>query len=485
MAVGAVIATGLPAIGQQTAAPACSIDWPMFQRHNDRTGASCVSGINRGNIATLTPKWFVPTTGAVTAEPAVVGDTVYIGDGVGVMRALNAATGAVRWTFDVRNNTGYNDEHAASYGVIVSSAAVATVPGKGPTVFFGGGGTLYALNATNGRVRWATDIDPRFKTSPAEIESSPVVYTDAGGNQLVTFGFDTNEATGSASGGIVALDTSTGLLRWKYDTEINKVVYSLTFRDQQGTGCGDVWASPSFDAGTRQIFFGIGNCDLAEGDTQYLRAISADTGAPIWKFVEPAANHGIDHDFGATPVLITDSIGRRLVVQAGKSGWVYVINAKTGQLVRSVKAAVGSSIGGFIGSTGVGMVKGHAALFGNSAIPSPDGGLPGPPNENTSLHAVDLITGKVLWHAAQQPPAYAPTTVANGVVFAPSTTDFSINAYDAVRGIQLWRFPTGAAMSGGVAVNDTSVYVGAGTYFSPDAQVPKQVTGVWSFALPI
>jgi polyvinyl alcohol dehydrogenase (cytochrome) len=479
-ATGAVLAVGLPATGQQAKATHCSSNWPMFQHGLSRSGAACGTAINRLNVASLAPRWFVRTGGEVTAEPAVVGSTVYVGDGSGLFHALDRATGSTRWTFDAEHNPVHVDRHDYSYGVFVSSAAVVPVAGVGRTVFVGGGGTLYALNASTGRVRWARDLDPHHPTSPAEIESSPIVWRPRGGAPTVYVGLDTNEASASADGGVVAFNARTGALLWKYDAEAERVVHTLTFHDTEGSGGGDVWSSPSIDPATGRLYFAIGNRRLPHGDTEQLFALRAATGKRVWKFNEPPANHTYDNDFGGTPVLVTDPTGRRLVVQAGKSGWVYALSASTGRIVRSVKVASSSAIGGFIGSTAVARVNGRSELFGNTAIPSPGPGAN--PSQSTSLHAVDLDTGKVLWDEPLQLPAYSPVTYAGGVVFAPDTVGFSVNAYDAATGVPLWRMPVGGAASGGVAISGRSIFFGTGTYFSPG--VPPQVTGIWSFALP-
>jgi polyvinyl alcohol dehydrogenase (cytochrome) len=408
------------------------------------------------------------------------------------MHALAADSGHSRWSFDVTHNAMHIDRHDVSYGYITSSAAVARIPGRGGMVFFGGGGTVYGLDARTGKSRWAVDIDPRHPRSPAEVESSPVVWRPATGAPLVLVGMDTNEADGSADGGVVALDARTGALRWKYDADVNRVVHSMTVRDRSGRGCGDIWTSPALDAAAGLLFFGTGNCDLSETqDAQWVLALHVATGARAWRFEEPRANHGWDDDFGASPVVASGRGGRRLVVQAGKSGWVYGLDERTGRQVFGTHAAVGSSIGGFIGSPAAASVHGHDVLFGDTAIPmSTDGPVVDPtlaeePTRSTSLHAVDIVTGEVLWHSPAQVAAYAPVTYAGGVVFAPDTVEFSLNAYDAVTGLPLWHLPIGAAASGGAAVVGDSVYVGTGTYFSAGAKVPPQVTGVWAFALPV
>ena len=86
--------------------------------------------------------------------------TVYVGDWGGTFYALPADAGpgpiAPRWTFTV------DDTNAVAFGRIVSSAAVTTV-GPRKVVLFGGGATLYALDAATG----AWSRVPRPAADPA------------------------------------------------------------------------------------------------------------------------------------------------------------------------------------------------------------------------------------------------------------------------------------------------------------------------------
>jgi outer membrane protein assembly factor BamB len=220
-----------------------------------------------------------------------------------------------------------------------------------------------------------------------------------------------------------------------------------------------------------------------------------------WQFVEPPADHGTDDDFGSTPIVTV--LGRTpVVVDAGKSGWIYALDESTGALVRSGQVAqpgqtgdqLDGAIGGFIGSMALGRVGGDQVVFGNSAIPAPfsgdgissagvtpDTSLAGDPTRLASLHAYDVSTGQVLWQEPLQAPSYAPVTETNGVLFAPSTVSFSIQAYDAATGLPLWSFPLGASPSGGVAVSGSRIIFGTGTYVSTGMPVPPQITGVWMF----
>lgn len=482
-----VVAATVPSVGE--AARPCNADWPTFQHDAARTASVTCTGLTPLAVPALRLKWFLKTTSQVTAEPAISWGHAFVGDGTGRMHAVGMTTGKDSWTFDVTHNKVHVDRHAVSYGLITSSATVADIPSLGPTVFFGGGGTVYAVDARTGAPRWAVDVDPEHPTSTAEVESSPVVWRRPAraGGPVVFVGMDTNEDGHSANGGVLAFAARTGALIWKYDAQRSRVVHRLTDRSLAGSACGDIWSSPSLDARRGMLFFGSGNCDLQNGgDTQRLTAIRAATGRRVWAFAEPAANHGRDMDFGASAVLTTVG-GRDVVVQAGKSGWVYVVDRRTGRLVRAIHPAEGSAIGGFIGSVAVAVdpATGHPLLYGDTAIPvSPDGPDPAAasdPTQLTSLHAVDLATGVLVWNSPAQTPSYAPVTVAGGVVFAPDTTQFSVNAYRASDGVPLWHWSVAAATSGGVAVSGRDIVVGAGTYLAQGTQMPPQAPGIWCF----
>jgi polyvinyl alcohol dehydrogenase (cytochrome) len=490
---GSAPAAGAPAAGT----PAACAEWAMFQHDPSHTGAGCAA-ITTSNVSTLVPGWFDQMPNAVTAEPAVVGNTVYVGDNGGIFHALDAASGKQKWSFDV---TGY-DHHSTSYGVITSSAAYTdAIAGLPPAVVFGGGGSVFALNASTGALLWHTDLAPSDPTGPDEVESSPVVVPHADGTGVVVVGLDTNESSGGASGGVVALNAQNGAPLWSFEPDPGTTSGGLPAGP--GNGCNDVWSSPAVDPhalGKGLVFFGTGNCPDGQAE---IEAISLAGGTPVWHFVEPPANHGIDDDFGSSAILASEG-GLPVVVEGGKSGWVYVLDEYTGKLVNSAEVAqpgqtgndLAGAVGGFIGAMALGPVNGDPVVFGNSAIPaplsgdgvtssgaSPDTSLAGDPTRASGLHAYDIATGKVLWQEPLQGPSYAPVTYANGVLFAPSTTGFSIQAYDDATGTTLWACPLASSPSGGVAVVGSSIFFGTGTYESPQAQLPPQATGIWMFHL--
>ena len=584
---GALAATDAPT-GLSVAA-ACSDQWPMYQHGPDHHGTPSCSGIDPTTVATLRPAWFLSTPEPVTASPAVIDGQVYVGDAGGTfydVPAGGSGQASPRWTFSVgatsyRCQTGTypGDRHNVSYGGITSSAMVARVPtttgDADPTVFFGGGGSLFALDATTGACRWVRDLDPANPTSAMEVESSPVLVQPVAGRSGVALGdpevivgSDSNESPGSsAPPGLQALDARTGALLWKFEPENDATVASLE-SPPDTNGCGDVWSSPAVDPGALggdgMVVTTTGNCpqgSLAPApapapaptgaggrgcayqppppDVEGIAGIDATTGCLVWRWSEPDSAYtnpaypdGGDTDFGASPTLATVPVGgapTTVVIDGSKSGYLYALaedSAPTGTLLWRTQAAqpgesgaFAGAIGGFIGSSALATAGGAPAVFGTTAIPMPfggggvqSGGFPsGTPSANpdptmicvggatpsvdpqhcdplraASLHAVNAVTGAVVWQAPVSMPSYAATTTAGGVVFAPSTTGFSIDAYDADTGVPLWSFPTGGAMSSGAAVVGTAVFVGAGTALgsTPTGQpLPPEANGVWCFRL--
>src|SRR5919201_2916237 len=139
-------------------------DWPMYGRDLKHTFSNPQSQVSSSNVTKLHLAWTFPTGDAVSASPTVVGGVVYVGSWDGYFYALDAKSGTQKWKFKLdcqytvlpippqclppgitpppRSTTGG--------GMVTSSAAVAQIStprGTKRIVYFGGGKTLYALNA--------------------------------------------------------------------------------------------------------------------------------------------------------------------------------------------------------------------------------------------------------------------------------------------------------------------------------------------------
>jgi outer membrane protein assembly factor BamB len=525
MTAGPALATGSDS---PVGSGSCTGDWPMYQHDSAHTGAAdACSTVDPSNVATLTPRWFVNTNEVpVTAAPIVVDNTLYVGDASGVFRSINATDGTVNWS------TALTDSHNPSYGEIVDSAAY-----DSGTVYVGSGGTMFALDAANGAIKWRTDSDPVHPTNAAEIESSPVVVHLPGHTTEVVAGNDGNEDPTVDKTGVIAYNAATGAILWRFEpARYNGRPGSTGLApDPSGTvsdpgwGCGDVWSSVAYDRVDHSLIFGSGNCSDPAGakaagtavTTEAIWSIRADNGAYLWHAIQAPkelATYNEDDDFGSSPVLRYPTAGDPIVIEGNKSGYVYALDAKTGTIGspgtwEAQVAQPGQSgpfagaIGGFIGGAALGNAGSKLAFFGLTAIPLPlqgsgvdtntgqiypDQSLPADPTRAVAIHAVNAATGQVLWQSPFALPSYAPVSYTNGVLFGPSTTGFGMVAYNAADGTPLWALPTAASLSGGVVIDGSNVYFGAGTsenssLFIPSqvpTQVPPQAMGIWSFGLP-
>jgi polyvinyl alcohol dehydrogenase (cytochrome) len=444
------------------AGPIDRCDWPMWGHDAARTFSyPCESALSPATVGGLEQAWFFNAEDTVTATPAVVDGTVYVGNWSGTFYALDLATGEPRWTFQAR-------VHPRVYaGQIVSSAAVADAGGV-RTVYFGAGNTLYALRADDGELRWQRRLGPPGDDDdPREIESSPVVV-----DGMVIFGSDVHNETDGTPAGVFALDAATGDERWE---TVTAPADGPAGEAATGPGCADVWGSPTVDLDRRLVFVGTGNCTEAGGwgsNSEAVLALDLDTGEKVWGY-QPHEQNLDDLDFAGAPNLF--EIGGRAVVGLGnKDAVYYAVDRESGELVWKTKVAEPGipeaggnySTGGFIGPTAVA----DGTVVGGTAV----GGGP-------FLHALDAATGEIRWQQPVAAPTYAGAAEVGGVVFIGGT-DFTIRAVDLGTGEVLWSSELAGAVSGGAAIVGDDVVAVAGIR-EPGVDVTSETSGVYRFSL--
>jgi polyvinyl alcohol dehydrogenase (cytochrome) len=459
----AMLLTGTVAVAPAGAAPTVDSSarcaWSMWGRDLARTFSTPCSRIGPANATDLRRIWFFNTHDVVTATPAVVGGTVYVGDWSGRFYAIDARTGERRW---VRNTKPHRNVYA---GQIVSSAAVARVKGT-RTLYFGGGKTLYALRASDGSIRWKHELRPNGGTSdPTEIESSPAIV-----DGLVIVGWDVHNSPRGEPAGVLAFDAATGRQRWR------TVLAPTEGEGATGPGCADVWSSPTVDEGRRLVFVGTGNCVTSPSGygrfAEAVVALSLDDGSVKWSY-QPHQPNRDDLDFAGAPNLF-ESSGRALVGLGGKDGTYYALDRETGALVWAtnvVKPGLthpGSnfSTGGFIGPTAVadGVIAGGTAIGGSPA-----------------LHALDAATGAIRWQQPIAAPTYGAPALGGGVVIIGGT-DFTLRALDLTTGQVLWSDEVSGAVSGGPAIVGDDIFAVAGIR-EPGLARRSRTSGVYRYSL--
>lgn len=510
--LAAVLVIGVASIGAE-AEPDCI--WEQYGHdagHSFAQSAEC-SSITPLTLATMVPRWYFETGSPVTASPAVADGTVYVGANGGTFYALDADTGAVRWTY-------VPDDTNQIYVGIVSSAAAPEIDGR-RVVLFGRGGTLYMLDGATGDVLARACVDPRAETEPRcagsnsdiQIESSPAfVWVD--GEPWVVVGMDVHNDHGVGRTGVIALridmpegDEPWGLEPlWKFDPE-NRQTYTgpdmLTTGSGTGDGCGGVWSSPSVDVAGDMVFFGTSSCsvgDLVNGpwSGESLFGVTLRTGAFRWQY-NPRIDRGestrLDDDFGASTNLLPN--GR--VGSGGKDGWYYGLRRDRGDVneigadewaTRAGQAGHAGedfAIGGMIGTAAVGESFDEPTIFATTAISTPlnegsdglDLSLVEDPGRMFSIHAISAIDGRILWRSPLSRQSYGAPTYARGLVFVPSTVGFGVYVFHADTGLLLRVLPLNGAPASAPAIMGDSIYVGAGT---TNEGIPiERLSGIWAF----
>lgn len=500
----ATLLGGTTAVAAHRSGACARTPWPSFGEsivHGFSVAAGC-SPINTSTVRTLAPAWFFHTQDSVTASAAVVDGTAYVGSWDGTFYALDAATGALRWTFQIRTHA------QTAFGRIVSSASV--VPYRDPkthrlrnVVLFGGGSSVWALDAQTGRELATIDLDPRLPAlarkqdtsahpKVAEVESSPAVAT-IGGVRRIYVGIDVHNDAHVGRTGLIALRLDPGRRHWrlrplwKYDVETGRTYHGkagLTIGSGKGWGCGGVWSSPAVDVQTNIVAFGTASCSYAkeayaahENYAESMVALNARTGRLLWRY-RPAdelqskqasiADAARDADFGASPNIFTLD-GRRVVGEGRKSADYYVRDERTGAKVsvthvgQEGQASDGFGIGGFLGTPAVDAGPGHPLqIVGATAIPIPHSA--GDVDRTTwSVRGFNPATGHLNWTYRLAGPSYGHTSIVNGVAFVPDTTNSSLVAIDASSGLPLWESPVLGPPSSTAVVDGSTVILGLGT----------------------
>jgi glucose dehydrogenase len=256
---------------------------------------------------------------------------------------------------------------------------------------------------------------------------------------------------------------------------------SAKFADSWQRGGGGVWMTPAYDKESNTLFVAVGNPSpdldgsVRPGDNLYtdcVVAIDAASGKTKW-YYQTVPHDVWDLDAVSPPVVATVG-GQKVVVHAGKTGWIYVLDAATGKLVRRSDAfvpqenmfalptpegtrmlpgaewspiAIDPTLGyAYVAGLHQPMhYKVHNAPWekGRLWLGSAFVAIPG--EEQYGLYsAVNLKTGKIAWqNKVPQPMMGGALATAGGLTFTGEGNG-NFNAYDSKTGKLLWQFNGGA-----------------------------------------
>jgi polyvinyl alcohol dehydrogenase (cytochrome) len=497
-AASVAVATGaIDTVGGSSAIRPGPADWPTYGHDAQHTFHGHTT-LTADTARTLRRAWFFPTGDAVTATPTVVAGTVYAGSWDGWFYAVALRTGSLRWKFHldpqpaVSPQPGHTPRDVTSDGGLVTSSAWYE-PGSGDRpdlVLFGGGYTLYALNAHTGRLAWKHAYTGRPDRVPdpahddTRIFSSPVVA-----DGTVIIGVSVDGARGRR-GYVVAARLDTGRPAWVQQTDVDARGRVLN------DGCGNVWSSGTVLPKPGLVVFDVADCHFLNPPplSESVVAFRIRDGRRAWVFQPDRADRRCDLDFGATVNAGTAADGTATFLGVGgKDGTYYALDPRTGRLRWRTNVVFGGFSGGFIataafdgqhvvGSTALGdfgRFEGHGATYCQPGDPRDL------PMQEPSVHAFDAATGRVLW---EQPGAasFGPTTFAGGLTFNGPALRKMVQVRDAATGGLVTELPLDVPSWSGIATVGDALVFGTGTSYqaAPDGVVAYTPDGVAPGARP-
>jgi quinohemoprotein ethanol dehydrogenase len=305
--------------------------------------------INATTVGKLSLAWFadLDSRRGQEATPLVVDGVLYVSTAWSKVKAYDAATGKPLWAFD----PAVPGEWAVHACCDVVNRGVAVWQGK---VFVGSfDGRLIALDAATGRKLW--DVNTVDRTKPYTITGAPRVVKGKViiGNGGAEFG---------VRGYVSAYDANTGDMAWRFYTVpgnpadgFESPALKMAATTWSGEwwklgGGGTVWDSMAYDSELDLLYVGVGNGSPwnhlirseGKGDNLFLASIVAldpDDGSYVWHY---QTSPGETWDHTATQHIIVADLAlngqmRRVVMQAPKNGFFYVLDAKTGALISAEK----------------------------------------------------------------------------------------------------------------------------------------------------
>ena len=320
--------------------------WLSYGRTQSETRYSTLKQIDATNAKRLGLAWsYVMGAGGGNQEgtPLMWNNTLYGITTWSVVFALDARTGEELWRWDPQVNQalrpviccGIVNRGIAFYNGMIIAPAI--------------DGRLFALNALTGRPVWETRVvypqDQYTLTMAPRIANGRVIIGASGGDK-------------PTRGQFAAVDAQTGRLLWRFYTvpgDPSQPYESEALRRAAKTWGGDfyknggggaVWDGFAYDPEANLVYVGTGNAqpwvqkfrgaqDLDNLYTCSILAVDLTTGQLKWHY-QAVPNDNWDFDNVQQLMLLDLNINgrtRKVITQASKNGFFYVLDRVTGELI--------------------------------------------------------------------------------------------------------------------------------------------------------
>jgi quinohemoprotein ethanol dehydrogenase len=515
-------------------------NWTNHNGDSNETAYSRLQQITKTNVSGLGLAWSLGLPGEVSLEatPVAVDGVLYFTGSAAKVYAVDGASGKILWTYDPQvwktNPNAMHFNFAVNRGVAYADGRIFATALDG---------RLSALDAKTGKVLWTAQTVPL--TSGQTVTGAPRVFA---GKVIIGQG----GADFGQRGYVTAYDAATGKQLWRFyvvpaSPEQNKgdpamemaaKTWSPDFWKTTGGG-GGPWDSITFDAELNRIYIGTANASPYDPSvrspgsgtnlfTASIVALDATTGKYIWHYqVVPRDEWDYDCTQQMTLADLTiDGKSRKVLMQAPKDGFFYVLDRETGKLISAGKLGKVTWASGIDLKTGIPIEEPHdrydvsgksgksltwPASMGEHSwqsmsyspqtglvyIPTMQLGLSMTKNEpqaggfqlgpisvlgvkqdsgddKGSLLAWDPVQQKAIWRVQHDNLWNGGALATAGNVVFQGTADGQFSAYDALTGRELWSQGAG----GGVIASPMSYMAGGKQYVALLVGYGGQ-TGAW------
>ncbi len=320
-------------------------EWLSYGKNYQENRHSSLNQINKSTIDSLGLAWSINlgTKRGLEATPIVANGIMYFTGTWSKVYAVDARKGEIIWEYDPQVPREYGEKvccDVINRGVAIykNSIFVGTLDGR-----------LISINAKTGKKNW--EVVTVDQSKPYSITGAPRIVK---GKVIIGNG----GADLGVRGYVTAYDTMTGKEEWRFfcvPGNPNQPFESKAMKAAAKTwtgewwkfgGGGTPWDAMAFDPELNLLYIGTGNGapwnrderSPGGGDNLYLSSILAlnpDDGKLKWYY---QTTPGDSWDYTATQHIILadlkiDGVTRKVLMQAPKNGFFYVIDRTNGAFI--------------------------------------------------------------------------------------------------------------------------------------------------------